>query len=318
MRNLVITRLVRLVLTLIAVSFMTFVMLKLLPGDEINSLIPPEAPRDPATVQALRDRLGLDDPVIVQYGRWLGNAVTGDLGTSAFGGLSVSGQIKDRVAVTAELAIVAVVFAVIISVPIGVIQAYRPGSKVDALFSGVNQVFLSTPNYLVAAIFAYIFSIKLGLLPNVGWVRISESPWGNFKSVAMPALSLALLEIAIYSRLIKNDMMTTLQENYVLSARAKGLPDKFILFRHALRPSSLSLITIIGLNLGTLLGGSVVIEFIFGLPGIGNKLLRSIFDRDAIMVQGLTVFIASSYVLINTAIDFVYLAVDPRTRAKVE
>jgi peptide/nickel transport system permease protein len=316
MAIMIFSRLVRLLLTMLAVSALTFFLLKQLPGSQIDALLPASAPRDAATIARLEEQFNLNDPVVVQYGKWLGNAVQGDLGTSAFGGLSVSGQIKSRLPVTAELALVSVLFALIIAVPLGIIGAYRPNSKPDGVISGVNQVFISSPNYIVASFLGYFLSVRWGLLDNVGWVRLSTSITGNLKSVFMPALSLALLEIAIYTRLIKTDMSATLQEDFVLSARAKGLPNRFILFRHALRPSSLSLITVLGLNFGALLGGTVVIEQIFALPGIGNKLLQSVFTRDVVMVQGLAVFIAVSYVVINTLIDFVYLAVDPRTRSR--
>ena len=316
MAKLLLSRLVRLVLTLLAVSALTFFLLKQLPGSQIDALLPPNAPRDAETIARLEERFNLNDPLVVQYGKWLGNAVQGDLGTSAFGGLTVSGQIKDRLPITAELAFVSVIFALIIALPLGIIGAYRPNSKTDGAISGVNQVFISSPNYMVAAILLYVLSVRLGWLDTVGWVRLGTSVTGNLKSVIMPALSLALLEIAIYTRLIKTDMLATLQEDFVLSARAKGLPNRYILFRHALRPSSLSLITVLGLNLGALLGGTVVIEFIFGLPGIGGKLLQSVFSRDVVMVQGLAVFISMSYVVINTLIDLAYLAVDPRTRSR--
>ncbi len=316
MAKLILSRLVRLILTLLAVSALTFFLLKQLPGSEIDALLPPNAPRDPETIALLEERFNLNDPLPVQYFKWLGNAVQGDLGTSAFGGLSVSGQIKDRLPITAELAFVSVFFALIIAVPLGIIGAYRPKSKTDSIISGINQVFISSPNYLVAAVLLYVLSVRYGLLPTVGWTRLGDSITGNLKSVIMPALSLALLEIAIYTRLIKTDMSATLQEDFILSARAKGLPNRYVLFRHALRPSSLSLITVLGLNLGALLGGTVVIEFIFGLPGIGGKLLQSVFSRDVVMVQGLAVFISMSYVVINTLIDIAYLVVDPRTRSR--
>lgn len=316
MAIMILSRLVRLLLTMLAVSALTFFLLKQLPGSEIDALLPPNAPRTPETIARLEERFNLNDPLVVQYGKWLGNAVQGDLGTSAFGSLSVSGQITSRLPVTAELAFVSVIFALIIAVPLGIIGAYRPNSKTDSAISSVNQVFISSPNYIVAAFLIYMLSVRYGLLPTVGWVRLSTSVTGNLKSVIMPALSLALLEIAIYTRLIKTDMLATLQEDFILSARAKGLPNKFVLFRHALRPSSLSLITVLGLNFGALLGGTVVIEQIFSLPGIGSKLLQSVFTRDVVMVQGLAVFISVSYVVINTLIDFVYLAVDPRTRSR--
>ena len=150
--------------------------------------------------------------------------------------------------------------------------------------------------------------------PATGWTRISNSISGNLMTVTLPALSLSVIEVAVYTRVVRSDLVTTLKEDYILSARSKGLKDGFILFRHALRPSSLTLITVVGLNIGLLLGGTVVVEFLFALPGLGKRLLDAIFQRDFMMVQGITVFVAMVYVVVNTLVDFVYLVVDPRIR----
>lgn len=304
----------RLVATLLAVSFLTFLLVNLLPGDAINALIPIEAQQDQEYVAQVRAEWGLDDPMLVRYGRWLGDAVRGDLGDSIVTSRAVSSEIAHRIPVTGELMIVTVVFSVLLAVPLGVMSAYREGSRLDQVISGGAQFALSVPGFVAGLLFIYVFAMKLGWFPATGWTRISNSISGNLMTVTLPALSLSVIEVAVYTRVVRSDLVTTLKEDYILSARSKGLKDGFILFRHALRPSSLTLITVVGLNIGLLLGGTVVVEFLFALPGLGKRLLDAIFQRDFMMVQGITVFVAMVYVVVNTLVDLVYLVVDPRIR----
>ncbi len=304
----------RLVATLLAVSFLTFLLVNLLPGDAINALIPIEAQQDQEYVAQVRAEWGLNDPMLVRYGKWLGDAVRGDLGDSIVTSRAVSSEIAHRIPVTGELMIVTVVFSVLMAVPLGVMSAYREGSRLDQVISGGAQFALSVPGFVAGLLFIYVFAMKLGWFPATGWTRISNSISGNLMTVTLPALSLSVIEVAVYARVVRSDLVTTLKEDYILSARSKGLRDGFILFRHALRPSSLTLITVVGLNIGLLLGGTVVVEFLFALPGLGKRLLDAIFQRDFMMVQGITVFVAMVYVVVNTLVDLVYLVVDPRIR----
>lgn len=304
----------RLVATLLAVSFLTFLLVNLLPGDAINALIPIEAQQDQEYVAQVRAEWGLDDPMLVRYGKWLGDAVRGDLGDSIVTSRAVSSEIAHRIPVTGELMIVTVVFSVLMAVPLGVVSAYREGSRIDQFISGSAQFALSVPGFVAGLLFIYVFAMKLGWFPATGWTRISNSISGNLMTVTLPALSLSVIEVAVYARVVRSDLVATLKEDYILSAKSKGLKDGFILFRHALRPSSLTLITVVGLNIGLLLGGTVVVEFLFALPGLGKRLLDAIFQRDFMMVQGITVFVAMVYVVVNTLVDVVYLVVDPRIR----
>ena len=304
----------RLVATLLVVSFLTFLLVNLLPGDAINALIPIEAQQDQEYVAQVRAEWGLDDPMLVRYGKWLGDAVRGDLGDSIVTSRAVSSEIAHRIPVTGELMIVTVIFSVLLAVPLGVMSAYREGSRLDQIISGGAQFALSVPGFVAGLLFIYVFAMKLGWFPATGWTRISNSISGNLMTVTLPALSLSVIEVAVYTRVVRSDLVTTLKEDYILSARSKGLRDGFILFRHALRPSSLTLITVVGLNIGLLLGGTVVVEFLFALPGLGKRLLDAIFQRDFMMVQGITVFVAMVYVVVNTLVDLVYLVVDPRIR----
>ena len=309
-------RLIRLLATVFAVSFLTFFMTSLLPGDPVNTIIPPESQTDPVKVAQIREELGLDDPFLVRYGSWISDVVRGDLGDSYINDQPVLSEITARLPVTAELAIVAVFMSVFLAIPLGIASAYKQGKAVDNSISAVVQFLLSVPPFVVGIFLIWGVALKLGILPATGWTRLTESVTGNIKSVILPASALALSQLAVFTRLVRADMISTLQENYVLSARAKGLTDGYVLFRHAFRPSSLSLITVVGLNIGALLGGTVVIEQLFAVPGLGRKLLEAINNRDIIVVQGIVLFISAIYVIINTAVDLIYMVVDPRIRIK--
>ncbi|SVA86383.1 uncharacterized protein METZ01_LOCUS139237 [marine metagenome] len=307
-------RLTRLVLTLLVVSFVTFVGVNVLPGDAINALIPIDAQQDREFVEQVREEWGLNDPMIVRYGRWLGDAVQGDLGDSIVTGQPVTDEITHRLPITLEVMFVAVGLSLILAIPIGVLSAYREGRRSDRLVSGGAQLALSMPVFVTGLILIYFFALKLQWFPATGWNRLSNGIGPNLKTVALPALSLAIPEAAVYTRVLRSDVITTLKENYILSARAKGLTDRFILFRHGLRPSLLTLVTVVGLSIGTLIGGTLVVEYLFAIPGIGKRIFSAIYQRDFMMVQGITILITAFYVIINTVVDLAYLVVDPRIR----
>ena len=310
------TRLLRLVATLFAVTFLSFMMTSLLPGDPVNAILGVDAPRDEETVARIRADLGLDDPLPQRYITWLGNAAQGDLGESYINrGQSVSDTIKDRLPVTAQLAFMAILIALILAIPIGVLGAYRQGRWQDQTTSAGVQFALSVPNFITGIMLIWLFAVQLKWLPASNWNRISDKGLiENLKTAILPSTALALTQMAIFSRLIRSDMIATLQENFVLSARAKGLSDRYVLMRHALRPSSLSLATIVGINFGALLGGTVIIETLFAIPGLGFRLINAINQRDILVIQGITVFVAVVYVVINTIVDLFYSVLDPRIR----
>ncbi len=252
--------------------------------------------------------------MVVRYGRWLGDAVQGDLGRSLITSQPVTDEIIHRLPITLELMAVAVGFSLLIAVPLGAFTGYREGRKSDRVFSGVAQAGLSLPSFVTGLILIYVFALKLQWFPAVGWNRLSNGIGPNLKSVALPALALAITEIAVYTRVLRSDMIHTLKENYILSARAKGLTDRFILFRHGLRPSLLTLVTVVGLNIAALLGGVLVIEYLFAIPGLGKRLFSAIQQRDFMMVQAITILITVFYVVVNTITDLTYMVVDPRIR----
>jgi len=314
MTRVIATRLIRLLGTLLAVTFLTFSMTALLPGDPVDAILGVESTRDPEVVAQIRADLGLDDPFLVRYFNWLGDAATGDLGQSYITDQPVMETITQRLPVTAELAFLAVLLALIMALPIGIIGAYKRGRWPDNISSAGVQVALSIPNFIIGIFLIYLFSVTLEWLPASNWNRLADGLIPNLKTAILPATALAMTQMAIFSRLIRADMIATLQENYILAARSKGLSDRYILVRHALRPSSLSLMTIIGINFGALLGGTVIIETLFAIPGLGFRLINAINQRDILVIQGITVFVAVVYVVINTVVDLLYAVIDPRIR----
>jgi len=314
MSKMIAGRLTRLVLTLLVVSFVTFVGVNVLPGDAINALIPIEGQQDREFVEQVREEWGLNDPMIVRYGRWLGDAVQGDLGDSIVTGQPVTDEITHRLPITLEIMFVAIGLSLLLAIPIGLLSAYREGRRPDRVISGVAQVGLSMPIFVTGLILIYVFALKLHWFPATGWNRLSNGIGPNLKTVALPALSLAITEVAVYTRVLRSDVITTLKENYILSARAKGLTDRYILFRHGLRPSLLTLVTVVGLSVGTLIGGTLVVEYLFAIPGLGKRIFSAIYQRDFMMVQGITILITAFYVVINTVVDLAYMVVDPRIR----
>ena len=315
MGKILIVRLARLIATLFAGSLLTFLLVEQLPGDPVIALLGPEGLYDWDTVERIREELKLNDPTLVRYGRWVGDVLQGDLGKSYITDQPVADAIRDRVPVTLELALLATVIAAVCAVPIGAFSAYREGGRLDRLLSGFTTAALSIPGFVAAIFFIWLFTLKFNWFPSTGWNRITDKGlWANLKTAILPASALALAPLAVNARLIRADMIGTLKEDYVLSARAKGLNSRYLLMRHALRPSALTAVTVFGLQLGGLIGGTVVIETIFALPGLGTRLISAIYQRDVLMIQGITLFVATVYVVVNTAVDLLYLALDPRIR----
>lgn len=316
MGRVLIARFGRLLATLFAVTFLSFMLTSLLPGDPAVAVLGQDGIQNEELLEQVREDLGLNRPIPIRYLEWLGNALTLDLGESYINkGQDVWGDvIVTRFPVTAQLAIMSIVLALILALPIGIVGAYREGKWQDTATSAAVQVSLSVPNFITGIFLIYFFSVQLGWLPASNWNRFSNGVVDNFKTSILPATALASTQMAIFSRLIRADMIATLKENYILSARAKGLSDRYILVRHALRPSSMSMMTIVGINFGALLGGTVVIETLFAIPGLGFRLINAINQRDILVIQGITVFVAVVYVVINTVVDLLYAVIDPRIR----
>jgi peptide/nickel transport system permease protein len=310
--KLVARRLPSLVLTLLAVSFLTFLLTGLLKGDPVLQIAGPDA--RPEDREAIRQELNLDEPLPVRYVEWLGDAVTGDLGRSYITGQKVSDAITERLPVTLELGGLALLIALTVAIPLGTYSAFRAGGRADRVITGTSFGLLAVPSFMMAILLILVFAVELDFLPATGWTRLTENPVENLRSALLPALSIAVGELAFYTRLLRSDMITTLQQDSITLARAKGIPTTRILFRHALRPSSFSLITIVGLQVAAIMGGSVIVEQIFALPGVGRLLVTAVAERDIMMVQGIALVIAASFVIVNFVVDLLYSVLDPRIR----
>jgi peptide/nickel transport system permease protein len=305
-------RLLYLVPVLIAVTLLTFLIAALLPGDLAVATLADEA--TPEKVAALRRELGLDQPLVLQYLHWLGNALAGDFGRSVRTGEKVLSAILQRLPVTLELMLFAQLIALAIGVPLGILCAVRNGSAFDRMMSAIAFGKLSVPAFMLAIVLIYVFSVRLKLLPATGYVPLDEDIVGNLRSFVLPAVTLGFGEWPVLMRVLRSDMIATLQEDYIAMARAKGLKPWRILMVHALKPSSLTLVTVTGINIGRLIGGAVLVETIFALPGIGRLLIGAIYTRDFVIVQGVVLFVATAFVLINFAVDMLYGVLDPRIR----
>jgi peptide/nickel transport system permease protein len=305
-------KLVSLFFVLLAVTALSFFMLRLLPGDTARVVCGISC--DDAGYQKTKADLGLNDAVPVQYVRWLGKTLTGDMGVSARNKQPVSDAIKERLPVTLELLIYSQLIALGVAIPLGLIAAQRSGGVFDRVSTTVAFGLLSIPSFVVAILLILIFAVNLGWFPSVGYVKFTDNPVENLHDLFLPALALAVAEMAVYMRLLRTDLISTLQEDYITMAKAKGITSRRVLLRHAFRPSTFSLITVAGLNFGRLIGGAFIIEVIFALNGIGRYIVDGILGRDYIPVQGGVVIVAVAYVLINFAIDMLYAVIDPRIR----
>jgi len=305
-------RLLYLLPALIAVSLLTFLIASLLPGDLAYVILGSEA--TPDKVAALRHDMGLDQPIWWRYLGWLSHVLQGDFGRSFRTGQTVLQAVAERLPVSFELMLLAEAAALLIGIPLAIACAVRAGSALDRIVTGSAFSMLSVPAFLSAILLIYFFAVELRWLPATGYMPFSEDPLGNLRCFVLPAFTLALGEWPVLMRVLRSDMIATLQEDYIAMARAKGLKPSRILLVHALKPSSLTLVTVTGINIGRLMGGTVIVESIFALPGIGRLLLGSIYTRDLIILQGVVLCVASGYVLINFIVDMLYAVLDPRIR----
>jgi peptide/nickel transport system permease protein len=304
-------RIPRLIATMFAVSALAFGLITLIPGDPalvllgVNDLTPD-------AIAEVHHKLGLDLPLPVRYANWLAQIAQGDLGFSYHLNQDVTSAVARRLPVSLELMILALTLSLAMAIPLGVFAAYRAGRAPDRVISAVTFGILSVPGFVMALLLIYFFAVRLRVLPASGWVSLTEDPIRNLRVVILPAFALALGQLAVFTRLLRSEMISTLQEEYIAMARAKGMPTWRILLVHALKPSSFPLVTVVGIQIGVLIGGAVIVETIFSVPGMGSMLYNAILSHDYIMVQGVTLFVAAAYVLANFLVDLVYAALDPR------
>ncbi len=305
-------RLLYLLPVLLAVSLLTFLIASLLPGDLAYVMLGDQA--TPEKLAALSHEMGLDLPIWQRYLHWLAGVLQGDLGRSFRTGETVLGAIAARLPVSFELMVLAELAGLAIGIPLAILCAVRPGSAIDRALTAIAFGKLSLPSFMVAILLIYVFAVELRWLPATGYVPFAEDPVGNLRSFALPALTLAFGEWPVLMRVLRSDMIATLQEDYIAMARAKGLRPARILLVHALKPSSLTLVTVTGINIGRLIGGALIVETIFALPGIGRLLVGAIYARDFIILQGVVLFVAAGFVIVNFIVDMLYALLDPRIR----
>jgi peptide/nickel transport system permease protein len=309
----VLSKLPKFIAVVLIVSLLTFVMTRNLGGDPVVQKLGAQS-ADPESYAAVEKELGLDRPFFAQYFSWLGNALQGDLGRSYNNNQEVSKSLQQRLPVTIELLVLAQLLSIMIAIPLGTLCAYRQNSRLDRTITSMSFGILSIPGFALAIILVYFFAVQWGLVPATGYTRLTANVGENLRSIALATTILTLPLAAVYTRLLRSDMIANLHDDFILMARAKGLPTWHILIRHALRPSSFSLLTVFGINFGTLLGGSVIVEYLFALPGIGSLAVESIARRDYLVTQGVILLIAVVFVAANFVVDLLYTVLDPRVR----
>jgi peptide/nickel transport system permease protein len=309
---LLVRRLLYVLPTLFLVSVMIFLLQQLLPGDP--ALVMAGEERDPAVIEELRRQYRLDQPLFIQYGHWIGGVLTGNLGESMRLKEPVSRLIAQKFPVTLQLALMAIVISLAIGVTAGVISAVKRNTPTDAVVNVVALWGLSTPNFWLGIMMIFLFSVHLGWLPASGYVSPFEDPWMSFKTTIMPAFVLGNSFAAVLMRHTRSAMLQALSSDYVRTARAKGLANRVVILKHAMRNALTPVVTLGALELGTLLSGAVLTEQVFSIPGFGKLIVDAVFNRDYAVVQGVTLITATTYILLNLLADIAYVLINPRLR----
>ena len=309
-------RILRLVTVLFAVSAFSFYLVNLLPGDPTLALLGPAA-GDPAAKAQVERQLGLHKPIVERYAIWLGHALHGDLGHSYFTQQSVVRAIGERLPLTVELMVMAEVIALVVAVLLAVQAARRPDGWFDKIASTGSFALLALPAFMLGVLLIFLFTVRVHLFPSSGetrWFKLGSGVVATPYSILLPAITLAAGQIAVFTRVLRSDLLATLRSDWVTATRARGIGEWRILFRHALRPSSFSLVTLVGLSIGALLGGALIVEQMFALPGMGRLLVTAIFKRDYMIVQGGVLLVGVGFVTANFVVDLLYGVLDPRVR----
>jgi peptide/nickel transport system permease protein len=305
-------RLLAMIPTLFIVSLVVFSLIHLVPGDPAQQYFGVSA--NPEAVEAMRRQLGLDQPVYEQYIRWLLGVLQGDFGSSLIHGKPITEMFASRMAVTLELVALSMVIALVLGITAGVISATRQYSRMDFFISVFGLAGISLPNFWLGTMLAFVFSVKLGILPFGGYVSFTEDPIGNIKSMIMPALSLGLVSASIIMRMARSSLIDVSRRDYVRTARAKGLQEASIVRRHVLRNSLVPVTTIAGMEAGYMLGGAFLVEAVFFLPGVPTYILSAVLQRDYPVLQAGALLIAVSFMFINLGVDVLNAFLDPRQR----
>jgi peptide/nickel transport system permease protein len=308
----VVRRVVATIPVMAVVALFVFSLLYIAPGDPAAVIAGDQA--SPADVERIRQSLGLDRPFLIRFSEWVWQILHGDLGTSIFTNLPVTTMMAQRFEPTLSLMVITLIFAVATAVPMGVIAAWKAGTWIDRLIMAFAVFGFSVPVFVIAYLLAYVFALELEWLPVQGYTPLSEGLWPWFENLILPAIALGCVYIALIARITRAAMLEVLQQDYIRTARAKGIGQQGILFVHALKNASVPIVTVIGIGIALLIGGAVVTESVFAIPGLGRLTVDAILRRDYPLIQGLVLLFSFVYVLVNLAIDLSYTLLDPRIR----
>jgi peptide/nickel transport system permease protein len=307
-------RLADLIVVLLGVSVLVFLMIRLIPGDAVAIMLGANSEVTPEAMAALRARVGLDQPMVMQYVTWLAKVVTGDLGTSLWTGRPISGEIADHLAPTVELTVLALLIGVSLSVPVGCLMAVARGRASDVAMRVASIAGLTIPSFWLGLVLILVASMVAPTWQTLGYVPLNVDPLANLAQIALPAGVLALPIIANLSRLVRSAMLDALGQDYIRTARAKGASEWRVVMKHGLRNALIPFITSVGITAGTLISGSIVVEQVFAIPGLGRLVLGGIAERNYPLVQATILVMTSAFVVVNFAVDLLYALIDPRLR----
>ena len=314
MKLFLIKRLATFIATLFAATLLTFLVLEILPGDPALVILGVDAPD--SAVEALREKLGLNRPATERYLDWMSHFLRGELGVSYTYSVPVSELLRDRLVITIPLALTSMVLSILIAFCLGMYAAAHRNHRGDILIMGVSQLGISIPNFWLALLLILLFAVNLGWFASGGFPGWETGWWPAFKALILPAIALATVQGAILARFTRSAALETLREDYVRTARAKGLTQRQTLWRHVLRNAMIPVVTVMGLQFANLLAGTIVVESVFALPGIGRLILQSISNRDVVVVRDIVTLLVGMVVVINFAVDVLYAVIDPRLRAR--
>ncbi|MDP3898305.1 MAG: ABC transporter permease [Mesorhizobium sp.] len=300
--------------TLVVASLVVFTVMEILPGDAAMLMLGMNA--SPAALDALREQMGLNQPVIMRYLNWMAGLAVGDFGRSFTYSSPVIDLIAERAVVSLPLALMALVMSTAIAIPVGLFAAARRGKTADAVAMGAAQIGVAVPNFWFALLLVYVFAVWLRWVPAGGFPGWSAGLWPGLKALILPSVALALPQAAILARVTRSAMLEVLGEDYIRTARAKGMPRRIVLWRHALRNAMIPVLTILGLQFAFLLAGTIIIENVFYLPGLGRLVFQAITQRDLIVVEGVVILLVASVIVVNLLVDLAYALVDPRLRIR--
>ncbi|MCM3082050.1 ABC transporter permease [Brevibacillus invocatus] len=308
----ILKRIVSLIMVLFVVAVVDFIIIHLTPGDPAAVILGSHASED--ELARLREQLGLNLPITLQFAKWISGVLQGDLGWSIFMNMPVTQAIYEHMGPTLSLTIFAEVIAVVFAIPLGVMAANRRGSWIDQGLMILALLGISLPSFLIGLNLILLLAVQMNWLPAAGYQPLSSGIFNHLKYLILPAISLGIMQGALIARMTRSSMLEVMNENYIRTAEAKGLKTRIVLYKHAFRNAFIPILTVIGLSFATLIGGAVVIETVFNIPGIGKLIVNSVLRRDYQVIQGAVLMIATSYVLINLVVDLLYAYIDPRVK----